>query len=91
MYFEEGGVRMAVLACGDLILLKKQGDEVGSDFRLVVVDPPALLHLPTGMVLQVRRQVEGPIIGRTPQSVAPIETTNPSEFEAALARALVSP
>ncbi len=57
-YFEDGGVKMAVLARGDRILLKKQGDDVGNEFRLVGVDPPALLHLQTGTVLPVRRQVE---------------------------------
>ena len=105
-HLEEGGVRMAVLASADRILLKKLGDDVGSDFRLVVVDPPALLHLPTGTVLHVRRQdqtaasVVAPstaaarasdaIIPRTSQGTAPIEATTAAEFEAALARALVA-
>ena len=107
-YLEQNGVRMAVLARGDQILLKKQGDDVGSEFRLAVVDPPALLHLPTGKVVQVRRQIEkaaaggttpavagarspDQIIVRTSENVAPIETTSPTEFEAALARALGAP
>jgi hypothetical protein len=99
---------MAVLARGDQILLKKQGDDVGSEFRLAVVDPPALLHLPTGKVVQVRRQIEkaaaagttpdvaaartpDQMIARTAEDVAPIDATSPTEFEAALARALGAP
>jgi len=106
-YFEAGGVRMAVLARGDAILLKKPGDEVGSEFRLVAIDPPALLHLPTGTLLPVRRQGEvapsgappkaapalasDPIIAGTAQKPALVETNNAAEIEADIARALATP
>ena len=102
-YIEEGGVRKAVLASGGRIVLKEVGDEVEAGFRLVVVDPPALLHLSTGTVVRVPRQTHAPsapmaAVGRDPdravegipERVAPIDTTNAAEFEEALARALAA-
>jgi hypothetical protein len=103
-YFEADGVRMAVLALGSAVLLKKRGDEVGDDFRLVVVDPPALLHLPTGAVLRVRPEADAtpaPVAAATPApllapdpvkaSKEPSDSGGDGEIAAEIARALAAP
>ena len=102
-HIEESGVRKVVIARGDRILLKTLGDEVEVDYRLVVVDPPALLHLPTGTVVQVPRRTQtkaasnaaalrdsDPAVVGIREHVAPLDATNPAQFEEALARALAA-
>lgn len=76
-FFEADGARMAVLARGDLLLLKNRGERVDNEFQLATVDPPALLHLPTGTLLQVPPQIAEAPVWRPAAGVAPPLSARP--------------
>lgn len=98
-FIEEGGARMAVLALGNFLLAKNLGERVDDEFQLTVLDPPALLHLPTGAVLPVPRppNSEAPprstrrMVASAAQTNAAEETISAAEIEAEIAIALATP
>ena len=76
-YIEADGRRLVVLERGDLLISKNQGERVDDEFQLAAVDPPALLHLPSGMLFQVLPRIAEAPVRRPATGAAPPLSSRP--------------
>ncbi len=60
----EGGPTVA-LSSGERVIFVRQGDTVDRDYRLITLDPPTLLHEPSGTRLIVRAKPDAALVPPT--------------------------
>ncbi len=76
-YVERDGITTVALASNERIFLTKQGENIGADYRLVAVTPPAVMYLPTGARLLVRRRAEVVPASMAGAALAPFLSATP--------------